>query len=79
MKELTTIRLYDRPTRCEWCDGQDFRTTEAVTHWNLERGDRVPLEERNGGYVEGVIDHVQPDIHDDHTGRFKLADIWIQD
>lgn len=79
MKEMTTIRLYERPTRCEWCDGLDFRTTDAVTTWNLGRGDRIPLEERNGGYVEGVIDHVDPEIHTDRTGRFKLAVIWTQD
>lgn len=79
MKEMTTIRLYERPTRCEWCDGLDFRTNETVTTWNLERGDTVPLEERLGGYVEGVIDQVLPEIHDDRTGRYKLATIWIQD
>ncbi len=79
MKEMTTIRLYERPARCEWCDALEFRTTEAVRDWNLSRGDRVPLEERKGGYVEGVIDHVQPEIHEDRTGRFKLAVVWIQD
>lgn len=76
---MVTIRLYEQPGTCQWCDVQPYRTADDVQGWDFDRGDRLGLLERQGGFLEGVIDHVHPEIHHDRTGRFKLATIWIQD
>ncbi len=80
MKEMVTIRLYEDPRTCQWCDDVlPYRTTEDVQGWDYDRGDRVGLLERKGGFLEGIVDYVEPEIHEDRTGRFKLAVVWLQD
>ena len=79
MKERVTIRLYEQPTTCDRCDVQPYRTTEDVRDWNYETGDQIGLHERDGGFLMGLIEDVQPEIYEDHTGRYKLAVVWTQD
>lgn len=76
---MVTIRLYEQPHTCDRCDVQPYRTTEEVQGWDYERGDQIGLQERNGGFLMGLIDYVKPEIHEDRTGRYKLAVIWTQD
>ncbi len=79
MKEQVTIRLYQHPDQAARCDGQQYTPAEDVRGWDFQRGDQIGLHERQGGYLMGVIDHLQPETHEDETGSFKLAELWTQD
>lgn len=79
MKEMVTVRLYENPPTGEWEDALHYRVSEDVRGWDFERGDQIDLQERNGGFLMGVIDHIEPRIFDDRTGRYKLAVVWTQD
>lgn len=79
MKEKVTIRLYEHAQQCARCEDHEYRPADEVKGWGYDRGDQIGLFERNGGYLMGVIDHVQPEVHQDEAGRYKLAVLWTQD
>ena len=79
MKEQTTIRLYEDPAVPTACDDARYEADD-LKGWNVERGDTVPLTEREGGRLFAVIDHVEEQVHTDDDGhRYKTAVVWTQD
>lgn len=79
MKEQITIRLYETREQRACCGAQAYRAADDVVGWNYQRGDQIGLQDCNGGFLMGGIDHVDPTIHEDQTGRFRLATVWTQD
>ena len=79
MKEQVSILLYEDagiPTGCH--DGR--YEPDDMKGWNIERGETVPLSERDGGRLFGVVDHVEDEVHTDEDGRrYKIAVLWTQD
>ena len=80
MKEKTLIRLYQgSDQRAAHHGGQHYRPSEDVVGWDFAEGDQIGLCEEDGGYLMGVIDHVEPEVHRDETGEYRLASVWTQD
>ena len=79
MKEKITIRLYENPEHPACCDAEHYCPSDDVRGWNYDRGDQIGLEERDGGFLMGGIDHIHEEIHQDETGRFRIAEVWTLD
>ncbi|MEM7626360.1 MAG: hypothetical protein AAF333_12250 [Planctomycetota bacterium] len=79
MKEQVTIRLYEDPSVPSCCHAGRYEPDD-LKGWDVGRGDTVPLTEKLGGRVFGVIDHVDDEVHtDEQDQRYKLAVLWTQD
>lgn len=79
MKEQVAIRLYENPAQRAQCQARHYRVADGVAGWDFGRGDSVGLEDCDGGYLMGVIDHVGPAVHEDSIGRYRIAELWTQD
>ena len=80
MKEEITLRLYENPTEAPACSVCGRYTPDGGAGWSLSQGETLPLSEKLGGRVFGVIESVADEVHTDDRGRtYKLAVAWIQD
>lgn len=79
MKEMITLRLYEQPHQPATCDAEHYCPAEDVRGWDYARGDQIGLQERDGGYLMAGIDHIDPAIHEDGTGRYRVAVAWTLD
>ena len=79
MKEKITVRLYQSPDAPAACDSARFHVDPAVRGWDHGTGDTLALDEKAGGRVFAVIDHVETDVHEDACGPYRLATVWTQD
>ena len=79
MKEEITIRLYEGVRQGACCELASYYPDESIKGWNYQRGDQIGLRERDGGFLMGRIERVDPDIRVDNTGRYKLALLWTLD
>ena len=79
MKEQVTLRLYEDASVPSCCHAGRFEP-DGVTGWDLSTGDTVPLTEKLGGRVFGIVEAVGDEVHADDEGhRYKLAVLWTQD
>ena len=79
MKEQVAIRLYERPPTREPEYAPRYRAAEDVKGWDHAAGDQIGLMERDGGFLMGLIDRVEPEVLEDELGRYKVAVVWTQD
>jgi hypothetical protein len=79
MKEKVAIRLYEQAHQGACCESAQYFPAVEVRGWNYQRGDQIGLHEREGGFLMGAIDHIDPAVREDETGRYKLATIWTLD
>lgn len=79
MKEQVTVRLYDDPERSIHCESARYVADPHIGGKGLGRGDTVPLDERDGGRVFGVIDQVETQLRTDEHGPYRVATVWTQD
>ena len=79
MKEQVAIRLYERPPTGEPAYTSHYRAADDVVGWDYAAGDQIGLHERDGGFLMGLIDSVEPEVLEDATGRYKVAVLWTQD
>ncbi|MEM8738415.1 MAG: hypothetical protein AAGG38_08070 [Planctomycetota bacterium] len=79
MKEQVTIRLYEDPSVAS-CSHEGRFEPDGVTGWAMSTGETIPLTEKLGGRVFGIVETVEEEIHTDDEGRrYKLAILWTQD
>ena len=79
MKEEITLRLYeDQGTRAQRHAGR-YEPAEEVCGWNYDTGVTIPIEEQEGGHLFAVLDKIDEQVHEDDTGRYRIATAWVQD
>ena len=79
MKEQVAIRLYERPPTAALEHPPRYRAADGVAGWDYSAGDQIGLQERDGGFLMGLIDAVDPAVLEDELGRYKAAVVWTQD
>ena len=79
MKERITLRLYEDPSTPVACEDARYTADQKHGGGAYERGDTVPLDEREGGRLFGVIDEVGDEVKHDEAGRYRTAVVWTQD
>ncbi len=79
MKEKITLRLYESKEQGAVCHAGMYQPDVSVKGWDYARGETIGLTETHGGFLYGVIDEVDPEIHEDQVGRYRLASLWTQD
>ena len=79
MKEQVPVRLYDDPDRSAHSEDARYTADPEVRGGAYERGDTVALDERDGGRLFGVIDHIDDKKQEDEHGGYRIASVWTQD
>ncbi len=79
MKEKALIRLYEANDQRAAHHAGRYEPSDDVTGWAYEEGDQIGLCEQDGGYLMGILDRIDPKIHHDDTGSYRLATVWTQD
>lgn len=79
MKEQVTIRLYQTADAPAAPHAGPYRPVEDVLGWDYAEGDQIGLYDTGGGYLMGLIDHIDPALCHDDAGCYRVATLWTQD
>lgn len=79
MKEQVTVRVCDAPERRLHWENARVGVDPEISGGACDRGDTLPLNERNGGRLFGVIDPIDAERRSDEHGASRLASVWMRD
>ena len=79
MNELITVRFYENQEMgFEIASTCHYKPVE-VSGWDVSVGDTIELHDEHGGYTFGTIDWIDPAIHEDESGQYRVANLILED
>ena len=79
MNEVITIRLYEDQERMGDVQSGTHYKLVGEMGWDVSVGDSVELHDDHGGDTFGTIEQIDPAIHEDEAGQYRVANLILED